>query len=355
MHDCRLLRGVLRSSRPANIPTLFTNAAAAWASVRGAELPPLALYGGVVLMGLCFYLYGMWENDRVDARWDASRYPDRPVPCGAVSVSVLRLLSLVAGLSGLVLNMALGGEFAAGAVLLIVISLYNMFHKLWSGSVFLMGLCRGLWVLAAGLVFAHAAGDSVLPASLLWYAFGLFVFTCLISMVARREAGRPRVQAAVVLLLSGMCLFDAVWLLCLGSLLWIGAVLLWAGTRLLQKLACQVVLARDGIEAVEHALRDEFDLVFMDCQMPRMDGLQATQASRTAEPRGRRLPIVALTASTLESERADCLLAGMDDFLGKPIDVAELRRVLGTWCSPEAAMAPAAMPAPAAAGLSASG
>lgn len=114
-----------------------------------------------------------------------------------------------------------------------------MFHKLWSGSVFLMGLCRGLWVLAAGLVFAHAAGEPVLPASLLWYAFGLFAFTCLISMVARREAGRPRVQAAVVLLLSGMCLFDAVWLLCLGSLLWIGAVLLWAGTRLLQKLGCR--------------------------------------------------------------------------------------------------------------------
>lgn len=239
MHDCRLLRGVIRSSRPANIPTLFTNAAVAWAAVRGAELPPAGLYAGVVLMGLCFYLYGMWENDRVDARWDASRYPDRPVPCGAVSVSVLRLLSLVAGLSGLVLNMALGGEFAAGAVLLIVISLYNMFHKLWSGSVFLMGLCRGLWVLAAGLVFAHATGDPVLPASLLWYAFGLFVFTCLISMVARREAGRPRVQAAVVLLLSGMCLFDAVWLLCLGSLLWIGAVLLWVGTRLLQKLGCR--------------------------------------------------------------------------------------------------------------------
>ena len=114
MHDCRLLRGVVRSSRPANIPTLFTNAAVAWAAVRGAELPPAGLYAGVVLMGLCFYLYGMWENDRVDARWDASRYPDRPVPCGAVSVSVLRLLSLVAGLSGLVLNMALGGEFAAG-------------------------------------------------------------------------------------------------------------------------------------------------------------------------------------------------------------------------------------------------
>lgn len=239
MHECRLLKGVVRSSRPANVPTLLTNAAAAWAAVRGAELPPAALYGGVVLMGLCFYLYGMWENDRVDARWDASRYPDRPVPCGAVSVSVLRLLSLAAGLSGLVLNMVLGGEFAVGALLLVVISLYNVFHKLWSGSIVLMGLCRGLWVLTAGLVFSHAVGEPSPPPALLWYAFGLFVFTCVISVVARREAGRPRVQAAVALLLSGMCLFDAVWLLCLGSLLWMGAVLLWAGTRLLQRLGCR--------------------------------------------------------------------------------------------------------------------
>ena len=239
MHNCRLLQGVVRSSRPANIPTLLTNAAAAWAAVRGAELPSAGLYAGTVLMGLCFYLYGMWENDRVDARWDAARYPDRPVPCGAVSVSVLRLLALAAGLSGLVLNMVLGGEFALGALLLIVISLYNMFHKLWSGSILLMGLCRGLWVLAAGLVFAHAAGEPSLPPALAWYAFGLFAFTCVISLVARREAGRPRVQAAVGLLLSGMCLFDAVWLLFFGSWLWIGAVLLWAGTRLLQRLGCR--------------------------------------------------------------------------------------------------------------------
>lgn len=238
MHECGLLQGVVRSSRPANIPTLLTNAAAAWAAVRGAALPPAGLYAGVALMGLCFYLYGMWENDRVDARWDASRYPDRPVPCGAVSVSALRLLSLVAGLSGLVLNMALGGEFAAGAFLLIVISLYNVFHKLWSGSVFLMGLCRGLWVLAAGLVFAHG-GEAALPAALLWYVLGLFMFTCVISLVARREAGQPRVQAAVGLLLSGMCLFDALWLGFLDSPLWIGAVLLWAGTRLLQRLGCR--------------------------------------------------------------------------------------------------------------------
>lgn len=235
MHECRLLQGIVRSSRPANIPTLLTNAAVAWAVVRGGELPPAGLYAGVVVMGLCFYLYGMWENDRMDAGWDASRYPDRPVPCGAVSVSVLRLLSLAAGLGGLVFNMALGGDFTVGAILLIVISLYNMFHKLWSGSVFLMGLCRGVWVLAAGFVFVHATGEAAVPAALVWYAVSLGVFTCVISIVARREVGRPRIQAAVGLLLSGICLFDALWLLFLSSWLWAGAVLLWAGTRLLQK------------------------------------------------------------------------------------------------------------------------
>lgn len=235
MHECRLLQGVVRSARPANIPTLFTNAAAAWAAVRGGEWPFPGVYLGVVLMGLCFYLYGMWENDRVDARWDASRYPDRPVPCGAVSVSSLRALSLLAGLSGLVLNMALGGEFVAGAFLLIVISLYNMFHKFWSGSILLMGLCRGLWVVAAALVFSRAAGMDGLPDAVWWYAGALGAFTCVISLVARHEAGRPRVQAAVGLLLSGMCLFDAVWLFSFGSWLGAGAVILWAGTRLLQR------------------------------------------------------------------------------------------------------------------------
>lgn len=67
-----------------------------------------------------------------------------------------------------------GREFAVGALLLIVISLYNVFHKLWSGSIVLMGLCRGVWVLAAGLAFARSGGESVPPPALLWYAFGLF-------------------------------------------------------------------------------------------------------------------------------------------------------------------------------------
>ncbi len=94
-----------------------------WRGLPSGEraLPPAGLYAGVVLMGCAFYLYGMWENDRVDARWDASVI--RTVPAVRRGERVrAEAVSLVAGLSGLVLNMALGGEFAAGAVLLIVIS-----------------------------------------------------------------------------------------------------------------------------------------------------------------------------------------------------------------------------------------
>lgn len=239
MYGCRLLKGVIRSARPANIPTLFTNAAVAWGAVYGAEVPSVRLFCYVVLMGLCFYLYGMWENDRVDARWDAVRYPERPVPSGSVSVSALRLLVLIAGLSGLLLNMILGGNFVVGALLLIVISLYNALHKLWRGTVVLMGLCRAGWVLAAGFVFTYAKGEVSPSSFLLWYAFGLFLFTCVISCVARRESESCHVQLVVRLLLSGMCLFDAAWLLSVGGWIWIGAVLLWGGTLLIQKLGCR--------------------------------------------------------------------------------------------------------------------
>lgn len=233
MHGCCLLRGIVRSARPANIPTLFTNAAVAW-MLTGCH-GTAGLYAAVVLMGLCFYLYGMWENDRVDARWDAVRYPDRPVPCGEVGTAALRMMALGAGLCGLVLNLALGGWFVAGALLLIVISLYNLLHKSWAGAVVLMGLCRGLWVLCAGAIFVHVSGGDSLPVGMLWYAGGLFAFTCVISIVARREAGRPAVQAAVGVLLSGMCLFDALWLFGGGSWLAVAAVALWGVARLLQK------------------------------------------------------------------------------------------------------------------------
>ncbi len=236
MTKSRLLRGIIRSARPANIPTLLTNAAVAWVAVHGAIMPPAGLFTGVFFMGLAFYLYGMWENDRVDARWDAAHYPDRPVPSGAVSVFTLRALGALSALTGLTLNVTLGGGLIDAAVLVFVIALYNMLHKAWGGAFILMGACRALWALCAGVVFTAINGGEAfaMPHVLVWYAVSLGVFTCVISIVARREATRPELRPVVGWLLSGMCLFDAVWLGVMGSQLAVAAGVLWLLIRVLQ-------------------------------------------------------------------------------------------------------------------------
>ncbi len=104
-------------------------------------------------------------------------------------------------------------------------------------------------------------------------------------------------------------------------------------TRLLQNLGFQVQVAADGKQAVQLWAAEPPDLIFMDGQMPCMDGYQATTEIRARErERGlKRTPIVALTAHALSGDRERCLLAGMDDYLSKPIDVKALRRVLESW------------------------
>jgi two-component system sensor histidine kinase/response regulator len=99
--------------------------------------------------------------------------------------------------------------------------------------------------------------------------------------------------------------------------------------RMLEKNGHTVVVAGNGREAL-HALEgQEFDAVFMDVQMPEMDGFEATAAIRELE-RGtnRRLPIVALTAHAMIGDRDRCLAAGMDGYLTKPIDSVKLLRAL---------------------------
>ncbi|MBS0375720.1 MAG: response regulator [Proteobacteria bacterium] len=102
----------------------------------------------------------------------------------------------------------------------------------------------------------------------------------------------------------------------------------------LRKLGCLVSVACNGIEAVEAALAGGVDLVLMDCQMPLLDGFDATRQIRQREPAGQRLPIIALTANALAGDRDSCLAAGMDDYLSKPLEPAALAASLARWAPP---------------------
>ena len=101
-------------------------------------------------------------------------------------------------------------------------------------------------------------------------------------------------------------------------------------TRLLAKLQLQVDIAVNGLEAVQKATETAYDLILMDCQMPEMDGYEAT---RTLRQQGVQTPIIALTANALEGDREKCLACGMNDYLSKPIQADKLRQTLARWLS----------------------
>jgi signal transduction histidine kinase/CheY-like chemotaxis protein len=118
--------------------------------------------------------------------------------------------------------------------------------------------------------------------------------------------------------------------------------------RLVQKLGYQTDSARNGQEALDCVSATDYLLILMDCQMPVMDGIDATREIRRRE-NGRRTPIVALTARAMKEDEAHCIEAGMDSFLSKPIDNKKLAEVLAKWDdlsrTPET---PGVLPAPSA-------
>jgi CheY-like chemotaxis protein len=101
--------------------------------------------------------------------------------------------------------------------------------------------------------------------------------------------------------------------------------------KVLEKMGCNVDVAANGLEAVQMIRQIPFDLVFMDCQMPVMDGYQATAEIRTFEGVGRRVPIVAMTAHAMQGDKEKCLKAGMDDYIAKPINLDEVKAALTRW------------------------
>jgi signal transduction histidine kinase/ActR/RegA family two-component response regulator len=98
--------------------------------------------------------------------------------------------------------------------------------------------------------------------------------------------------------------------------------------RFLQKLGYTVGVARNGREGVDAWAAGGYDLILMDCQMPVLDGYEATREIRAREGAGNRIPIVALTANTMKNDDVKCKEAGMDDHLGKPLDRELLARCL---------------------------
>ncbi len=100
---------------------------------------------------------------------------------------------------------------------------------------------------------------------------------------------------------------------------------------MLEGLGCEVTLAEHGREALQRLAAERFDLVLMDCQMPEMDGYDATQAIRASGAAYATIPIVAMTAAALATDRDRCFAVGMNDYISKPVQKDDLAVVLARW------------------------
>jgi CheY-like chemotaxis protein/HPt (histidine-containing phosphotransfer) domain-containing protein len=100
-------------------------------------------------------------------------------------------------------------------------------------------------------------------------------------------------------------------------------------SRMLQQYGCDVGTADDGQQAIDAVQAAEYDLILMDCQLPGIDGYEATRTIRAGS--GHRIPIIALTAHAMSGERERCLAAGMDDYLSKPVRREALVTTLARW------------------------
>jgi|SaaInl4_150m_RNA_FD_contig_81_600877_length_2242_multi_3_in_0_out_0_2 CheY-like chemotaxis protein len=105
--------------------------------------------------------------------------------------------------------------------------------------------------------------------------------------------------------------------------------------RMLERIGYPCDVVENGLEAVKAVQEQTYCAVLMDCQMPGMDGYQATRAIRQLTGKVCEIPVIALTANAMEGDDLACLVAGMDDYLAKPVNPKQLSLVLAKWALPE--------------------
>ncbi|MGE5314490.1 MAG: PAS domain S-box protein [Acidobacteriota bacterium] len=110
--------------------------------------------------------------------------------------------------------------------------------------------------------------------------------------------------------------------------------------RMLEKLGCSADVVADGLEAVQAVANAPYDIVLMDCQMPEMDGFEATRQIRARETQGRHMTIVAMTANALQGDKERCLESGMDDYISKPVRHTDLLEMIRRWMPAKRETAP---------------
>ncbi|MFK7974534.1 MAG: two-component regulator propeller domain-containing protein [Halioglobus sp.] len=156
-------------------------------------------------------------------------------------------------------------------------------------------------------------------------------FWCELPLKTQRETALPRVES--VGKIDGVAPLMETENLLSGRVLIVedNAVNQLVAEGMLAKLGCETVLASDGLEATALVAREDFDLVLMDCQMPEMDGFEATRHIRSTENTDKHLPIVGLTAHASEDARLACITAGMDGFVSKPYTAEALYEVIKRW------------------------
>ena len=105
-------------------------------------------------------------------------------------------------------------------------------------------------------------------------------------------------------------------------------------SKMLAKLGFAFAIANHGGEAVAAVIAHTYDAILMDCQMPEMDGYEATAEIRRIEGTARHTPIIAMTAAAMDGDRETCLAAGMDDYITKPVRPDTIDAVLARWIKP---------------------